>query len=96
MKFGKEKWKLLISGWPNTIRKVQSLLKDEPELLTFYGTPVQTVEDQYVHIGVAQAPLRQSQVMADYRIEKGEHIFSLHGQNAFVNNVKKMTAWIFN
>ena len=67
---GKEKCKLLISGRPNTIRKVQSLLKDEPELLTFHGTLVQTVEDQYVHIGVPQAPLRQSHVMADYGIEK--------------------------
>ena len=80
MKFGKEKCKLLISGRPTMIKKVQTLLKDEPELLTFYGTPVQIVEDQYVHIGVPQAPLKQSQVMADYRIEKGQNIsYTLQG-----------------
>ena len=80
MKFGKEKCKLLISGRPNTVRKVQTLLQAEPELLTFHGTPVQTVQDQYVHIGVPQAPLRQSQVMADYRIEKGQNItYKLQG-----------------
>jgi hypothetical protein len=80
MKFGKEKCKLLISGRPNTIRKVQTLLKTEPELLTFYGTPVQTVEDKYIHIGVPQAPFKQSQVMADYRIEKGQNIsYKLQG-----------------
>ena len=80
MKFGKQKCKLLISGRPTKIRKVQSLLKSEPELLTFYGTPIQTVEDQYVHIGVPQAPFKQSQVMADFRIEKGQNIsYKLQG-----------------
>ena len=59
---------------------MQTLLQAEPELLTFHGTPVQTVQDQYVHIGVPQAPLRQSQVMADYRIEKGQNItYKLQG-----------------
>ena len=60
MKFGKDKCKLLISGRPKKIKIVQSLLQAEPELLTFYGTPVQTVEDYYVHIGVPQAPTKQS------------------------------------
>ena len=55
-------------------------MKSEPELLTFYGTPVQTVEDPYVHIGVPQAPFKQSQVMADFRIEKGQNItYKLQG-----------------
>ena len=60
MKFGKDKCKLLISGRPKKIKIVQSLLQAEPELLTFYGTPVQTVEDYYVHICVPQAPTKQS------------------------------------
>ena len=66
MKFGQDKCKLLISGRPKQIKNVQTLLQEEPELLTFYGSPVQTVEDKYVHIGVPQATRRQSQTMADY------------------------------
>ena len=50
------------------------MLRIEPELLTFYGTPVQTVKDSYVHIGVPQAPPNQSKVMADYWIEKATDI----------------------
>ena len=53
------------------IKTVQELLKAEPELITFYGSPIQTVEDHYVHIGVLQTVFKQSQAMADYRIEKG-------------------------
>ena len=74
MKFGQEKCKLLISARPKQIKNVQALLQAEPELLTFYGSPVQTVEDSYVHIGVPQATHKQSQVMADYRIEKAQNI----------------------
>ena len=72
MKFGKDKCRLLVSGRPKKIKSVLELLKIEPELLTFYGTPVQVVEEQYVHIGVPQATFKQSQVMADYRIEKAK------------------------
>ena len=80
MKFGQEKCKLLISARPKQIRNVQALLQAEPELLTFYGSPVQTVEDSYVHIGVPQATHKQSQVMADYRIEKAQNIsYKLQG-----------------
>ena len=63
MKFGQNKCKLLISGRTTKIKSVQSLLQSEPELLTFYGRPVQTVEEQYVykHIGVTQATIKQSQ-----------------------------------
>ena len=75
MKFGKEKCKLLISARPTKIKSVQALLKEEPELLTFYGTPVQLVEDPYVHIGVPQATTKQSQVISEYRIEKGQNMF---------------------
>ena len=56
------------------VKTVEVMLRNEPELLTFYGTPVQTVKDSYVHIGVPQAPHNQSKVMADYRIEKATDI----------------------
>ena len=80
MKFGQDKCKLLISARPKKIKNVQALLQSEPELLTFYGSPVQTVEDSYVHIGVPQATLKQSQTMADYRIEKAQNIsYKLQG-----------------
>ena len=69
MKFGKDKCKLLISGRTKKIKSVQALLQTEPELLTFYGLPVQTVEDPYIHIGVPQATFKQSQVMADHRLD---------------------------
>ena len=75
MKFGQNKCKLLISGRTTKIKSVQSLLQSEPELLTFYGRPVQTVEEQYVHIGVPQATFKQSQMMTDYRIKKGQNMF---------------------
>ena len=52
MKFGQDKCKLLISARPKQIKNVQALLQSEPELLTFYGSPVQTVDESYVHIGV--------------------------------------------
>ena len=35
MQFGKEKCKLLISGRPQKVKRVENLLKEEPELLTF-------------------------------------------------------------
>ena len=70
MKFGADKCKLLISARPKMVKRVERMLNDEPQLLTFFGTPVQTVGDFYVHIGVPQAPYNQSKVMADYRIEK--------------------------
>ena len=80
MKFGKDKCRLLVSGRQKKIKAVLDLLKDEPMLLTFYGTPVQVVETQYVHIGVPQATFKQSQVMADYRIEKAQNIsYQLQG-----------------
>ena len=80
MKFGKDECRLLVSGRPKKIKSVLELLKIEPELLTFYGTPVQVVEEQYVHIGVPKATFKQSQVMADYRIEKAQNIsYQLQG-----------------
>ena len=58
----------------------QALLQTEPELLTFHGLPVQTVEEPYVHIGVPQATFKQSQAMADYRLEKGQNMsYKLQG-----------------
>ena len=80
MKFGQDKCKLLISGRPKQIKNVQKLLQEEPELLTFYGSPVQIVDESYVHIGVPQATHRQSQTMADYRLEKAQNIsYKLQG-----------------
>ena len=80
MKFGADKCKLLVSGRPNKIKAVTALLKDEPEVLTFYGTPVKLVEDYYVHIGVPQAPQKQSKVMVDYRISRGQDMsYKLQG-----------------
>jgi hypothetical protein len=72
MKFGQDKCKLLISARPKKIKTA--------ELLTFYGSSIQTVEEHYVHIGVPQAVFKQSQVMADYRIEKGQNMsYKLQG-----------------
>ena len=74
MRFGKEKCKLLISARPKMVKHVEGMLNDEPGLLTFFGSPVQPVEDFYVHIGVPQAPRNQSRVLTDYRIAKATDI----------------------
>ena len=74
MSFGVDKCKLLISGRQRKITAVENLLRAEPELLTFFGKPVSTVEDSYIHIGVPQAVKKQSQVAAKYRISKGNDI----------------------
>ena len=80
MKFGKDKCKLLISARPKSLKSVENLLIDEPEILTFYDFPVQTVEEPYVHIGVPQAPRNQSKVITDYRIGKAQDIsYKLQG-----------------
>ena len=67
-----DKCKLLISG--KKIKAVEALLKSEPNLLTFYGNPVSTVEDCYVHIGDPQSIRQQSQIASKYRITKGKDI----------------------
>jgi hypothetical protein len=74
MSFGVDKCKLLISGRQKKIKAMETLLGAEPHLLTFYGKPVSTVENFYVHIGVPQATRQQSQVAAKYRISKGNDI----------------------
>ena len=74
MSFGIEKYKLLISGRPKSIKAVEDLLESEPNLLTFFGNPVSTVKDCYVHIGVPQATKQQSQTAAKYRMSKGKDI----------------------
>ena len=56
------------------IKEVEALLKEEPQLLTFFGNPVAIVEDYYVHIGVPQATRQQSQTASKYRISKGKDI----------------------
>ena len=65
MKFGANKCKLLISGRCSKIKTVNTLLDEEPGLLTFYDSPVNRVEDYYVHIGVPQAAQNQSKVIVD-------------------------------
>ena len=74
MSFGVDKCKLLISGRPKKNKEVENLLRAEPQLLTFYGNPVSTVDDFYIHIGVPQAVKQQSQVAAKYRSSKGKDI----------------------
>ena len=44
MNFGKEKCRLLISARPKMIKSVEKLLKDGPEILTFYGNPVTLIQ----------------------------------------------------
>ena len=68
--FGVDKCRLLITAKPHKLKQVETLLAEEPELLTFYGLPVQQVEDSYIHIGVAQAPRKQSAVAVETRITK--------------------------
>ena len=86
MNFGKDKCRLLISARPKMIKYVEKLLKEEPEVLTFYDTPVTLVENFYVHIGVPQAPHNQSQIIVDYRITKGQEV-SYQLQSATKNAV---------
>ena len=74
MSFGVDKCKLLISGRQKKITAVENLLSEEPQLLTFFGKPVSTVEESYNHIGVPQAVRKQSQVASKYRISKGKDI----------------------
>ena len=71
IKFGLHKCELLITAKPHLQSKVEDLLKTEPELLTFYGCPVTIVQEYYTHIGVPQAPNKQSTIAIDYRIARG-------------------------
>ena len=80
MKFGTDKCKLLISGRPTKMKALSVVLETEPEVLTFYGSPVKVVDEYYVHIGVPQAPKNQSKVIVDYRIARSQDIsYKLQG-----------------
>ena len=80
MKFGTDKCKLLISGRPTKTKALSTILEEEPEVLTFYGTPVRVVDEFYVHIGVPQAPKNQSKTIVDYRIARSQDIsYKLQG-----------------
>ena len=70
MKFGVDKCKLLISARPKKLKEVETLLEEEPNLLTLFGKPVSLVQDYYQHIGVPQAPRNQSKAIIDQRISK--------------------------
>jgi hypothetical protein len=74
MKFGVDKCKLLISARPKKLKEVETILKDEPHILTFFGKSVTLVEDSYQHIGVPQAPRNQSRVIADQRINRATDV----------------------
>ena len=74
MKFGTDKCKLLISGRNMKTKALSAILEAEPGILTFYGYPVNVVDEHYVHIGVPQAPKNQSKVIVDYRITKSQDI----------------------
>ena len=52
MKFGTDKCKLLISGRPTKTKEVLTILESEPEVMTFFGSPIKLVEECCVHIGV--------------------------------------------
>ena len=74
MEFGKDKCELLIAARPAKLRAVEELLKNEPGILTFFGFPVNQVDDFYTHIGVPQSPRNHSRNAVDYRITKGQNI----------------------
>ena len=74
IKFGIELCQLLISARKKKYRQVLDILEEEPEVLTFFGKPVSIVESFYTHIGVPQAPIKQSAVVVDQRIKKGQEI----------------------
>ena len=85
IKFGADKCKLLVSGRTNKIKAVNVLLVEEPDILTFYSYPVTIVEDYYVHIGVPQASHKQSKVMVDYRIARGQDVsYELQGTTKYL------------
>ena len=45
IQFGTDKCKLLICARPGNIRAVETLLKEEPGILTFFDQPVNLVDD---------------------------------------------------
>ena len=70
LQFGVDKCKLLITAKPHKLKSVENLLKSEPNILTFFDSPVSLVEEFYVHLGVPQAPRHQSKIIVDYRLGK--------------------------
>ena len=68
--FGVDKCKLLITAKPHKLKAVENILKNEPNILTFFDEPVTLVEEFYVHLGVPQAPRHQSKHIIDYRLGK--------------------------
>ena len=74
IKFGTSKCKLLIAARPGKLKAVETLLDEEPGILTFYGHPVHQVKDSYIHIGVPQSPRNQSTNSVEYRITKGQNM----------------------
>ena len=56
MKFGVDQCKLLILARPTKLREDETLLEEEPKLLTLFGKPVSLVQEYYQNIGEPQAP----------------------------------------
>ena len=75
MEFGTDKCKLLIAARPGKLKAVETILNNEPGVLTFYGHPVKQVDEPYIHIGVPQSPRNQSSSSVEYRITKGQNMY---------------------
>ena len=60
----------MITAKPHKLKAVENILKNEPNILTFYDEPITLVKDYYVHLGVPQAPRHQSKHIIDYRMGK--------------------------
>ena len=71
--FGADKCQLLITAKPGKMRQTFDILKSEPDSLTFYGQPVTVIQpgEHYIHLGVPQAPVKQSKIAVEYRSQKG-------------------------
>ena len=102
--FNVQKCQLLISARPGKLRKTLEILRDEPEVLTFYNQPVSIIKpgDHYIHLGVPQAPTNQSKIAVEYRQKNGMEKFyllqdviknSLRGINP-VSNQYMLTAYL--
>lgn len=70
--FGADKYHLLVTAKPGKLKETFNILEPEPGVLTFYSQPVNVIQpgDHYIHLGVPQAPTKQSKISAHYRTQK--------------------------
>ena len=75
--FGVSKCQLLVTARPGKLRKTLRILKDEPDVLTFYSEPVTVIQpgEHYIHLGVPQAPTNQSNIAVKIKIQNGLEMF---------------------